>query len=240
MALRHTAVLPTRPTRRFVGVPRMSSVTRHLASRCALQLSFQVESLTRERGQLTVAGRGGRREPEFDAVVLAVPAPQAARLAESLAPELAGRARAVPFVPCWAVMLEFASRFPIDFDGAFVDDSPLSWVARDSSKPERPARESWVLHASPSWSQAHLNDDPEVVTRELSAALALATGKMLTALVAASSHRWAFAQPNDPLNDSCLFDPASGVGACGDWCAGPRVEGAFLSGVAMAERLLQT
>ncbi|MEY3209703.1 MAG: hypothetical protein RIT28_184, partial [Pseudomonadota bacterium] len=27
-------------------------------------------------------------------------------------------------------------------------------------------------------------------------------------------------------------------GACGDWCVGPRVEAAYLSGVAMAGRVL--
>ena len=40
----------------------------------------------------------------------------------------------------------------LPFDGAFVDESPLSWIARNSSKPERADdRESWVLHASPEW-----------------------------------------------------------------------------------------
>ena len=44
---------------------------------------------------------------------------------------------------------------------------------------------------------------------------------------------------DEPLDDECLWDPAAGLGACGDWCGGPRIEGAFLSGMAMAGSLLR-
>ena len=47
-----------------------------------------------------------------------------------------------------------------------------------------------------------------------------------------------YAFPVAPLCDGCLFDEQMRVGACGDWCMGARVEGAFLSGLAMAHRLL--
>jgi hypothetical protein len=52
------------------------------------------------------------------------------------------------------------------------------------------------------------------------------------------AHRWRYALPTQPLPDRCLFDGDSNMGACGDWCSGPRVEGAFLSGAALAEGLL--
>jgi predicted NAD/FAD-dependent oxidoreductase len=31
-----------------------------------------------------------------------------------------------------------------------------------------------------------------------------------------------------------LFDPALGIGLCGDWCLGHRVEDAFVSGLELA------
>ncbi|MDP2987955.1 MAG: amine oxidase, partial [Hydrogenophaga sp.] len=34
-----------------------------------------------------------------------------------------------------------------------------------------------------------------------------------------------------------LFDKALGIGACGDWCLGHRVEDAFVSGLEMALEL---
>ena len=69
-------------------------------------------------------------------------------------------------------------------------------------------------------------------------AFAGAIGSPLPDPVAPRAHRWAYSIPVDPAPEACLFDPESGVGACGDWCGGARVEGAFLSGIAMAERIL--
>ena len=47
---------------------------------------------------------------------------------------------------------------------------------------------------------------------------------------ASSSQRWKFAIPPAPLADRSLHDAEHRLSACGDWCGGPRVEGAFLSG----------
>ncbi len=53
-------------------------------------------------------------------------------------------------------------------------------------------------------------------------------------------HRWRYARPalDRMAGPPCLFDHDLGIGACGDWLVGARVEGAWLSGTAMAERLL--
>jgi predicted NAD/FAD-dependent oxidoreductase len=39
--------------------------------------------------------------------------------------------------PCWAVLAGFPSPIETGFDGAFVNEGPLSWVARNGSKPGR-------------------------------------------------------------------------------------------------------
>jgi len=55
-----------------------------------------------------------------------------------------------------------------------------------------------------------------------------------------AAHLWKFAFPIDPPSERCFFDAESGIVACGDWAGGPRVEGAFLSGMAAAGRILGT
>ena len=51
--------------------------------------------------------------------------------------------------------------------------------------------------------------------------------------------RWRSALP-DPIPEPYLYDDSTGVGVCGDWCGGPKVEGAYTSGVALAARVLES
>ena len=47
-------------------------------------------------------------------------------------------------------------------------------------------------------------------------------------------HRWRFAQTQQPLGRPFIFDETLGIGLCGDWCLGHRVEDAFVSGLELA------
>ncbi len=176
----------------------------------------------------------------FDAVVVTAPGPQAAELLRPVAPALAARAATIPHAPCWAVLLELAGPVAARdgaFDGAFVEGSPLAWVCRQASKPGRPATEAWVLHAGPAWSREHLEDAPEDVAPTLLRAFAAALDRPLPEVRSVVAHRWRYALP-EPAPEPCLLDPDLLLGLAGDGLGGPRVEGAWLSGRALAGGLL--
>ena len=142
--------------------------------------------------------------------------------------------------PCWAVMTAFDSPLDLPYDGAFINEGPLSWIARTSSKPSRIALpDRWVLHGSASWSDQHLQWPPERVAEQLLATLFESTRWPDRAPVHLRAHRWRYAIAENPLDEGCLYDETTRIGACGDWAFGNRVEGAILSGVAMARRIAQ-
>ena len=223
---------------RYVGVPGMNAVCRHLARDLDVSYGTRIEILNREGDEWVLTDENGVELGPFDAVVVSAPAPQTCALFRTCSPDLAARAASVEMVPCWAAMMTFPESLNLGFDGAFVNNSAITWVARDASKPGRPDHEAWVIHASQEWSTAHLELEPgraaEVLLREFRAALGLENRdpNHLTA------HRWRFALPLNPLPETCLFDAKLRLAACGDWCGGPRVEGAFLSGLAAAEGIL--
>ena len=140
--------------------------------------------------------------------------------------------------PCWAVLLAFAKPLDLSFDGVFIQDADIAWAARNSSKPGRQTNECWVLHATAAWSMAHLALTPEEVIPLLMRSFSAATGLNLPDPIISMAHRWRYAQAQNPLTAGCLWDHQSRIGICGDWCQGSRIEGAFLSGTAMAGRIL--
>jgi predicted NAD/FAD-dependent oxidoreductase len=132
-------------------------------------------------------------------------------------------------------MLQVSERIQTPFDAAFVHDSPLSWIARNSNKPERHGAEGWVLHASAAWSRTHLEDSAEVIAKTLVEEFWHAIAQSPQPLEFVIAHRWRYALPQEPLPHRYVLDPNLNLAACGDWCGGPRVEGAFLSGLALGE-----
>ncbi len=256
---------PVERVERFVGTPDMSAMARGLARGMVVRTSHRVDVVERRGGQITLRGTaatsgttlgpadgsGGGSEDlgGFDAVAVCLPSTQAAVLLAPACPVLAGHAAEVTFDPCFAVGAAFVGRDAellagLGVDGAFIGREgvepafALSWVARDSSKPRRPPGERWVLHASASWSRANAGRDEGEVTRAMLAELSVVLGLGPLEPSMTVARRWALARAPRPLTQTALMDPQLPVGLCGDWLAGGRVEGAFVSGVALAERLL--
>lgn len=229
---------------RFVGTPRMSALVAALGTGATVY-DIELREIATRGSMLTLTDRHGEHFGPYDAVVVATPAPQAVPLL-ALSPPVASQAALVETAPCWALMMAFDAPLGLGFDGAFVDPAlnhgMISWIARDSSKPGRPAGagETWVVHASPEWSAVNIEGAPEAIAALLHAGFNAVTGNTAPPR-AAIAHRWRHAMTTRPAGSNHLIDPTRPIGACGDWCLGARIEGAFLSGRslgrAMAERL---
>lgn len=246
------AALP-RPEAHWVAVPRMDALASHwaqpLQAAGRLQLNTRVTRIERDaldaaRWQLRTGGAGGAVHVEsgFDAVLLAVPSPAAAALLQvsGIAADMAQQLRSVEVAPCWTLMLAFPHaaqpglpHLGPQWNAALSTHHRIAWLARESSKPRRSSVERWTVQASAGWSAEHLEDDPARVQAKLLKAFAEVTG-----IRAEPAHaevlRWRHARTLAPLGRTHLWDGRLGLGACGDWCLGHRMEHAFVSGLELA------
>jgi predicted NAD/FAD-dependent oxidoreductase len=165
-------------------------------------------------------------ELSHDAVVLAMPDPQAARLAPDACDW-------VDFEPVIAVAAGWTERRWAVADAAFVNDDPdVSFIGDDGARRGDGAA-VLVAHATAARARAHL-DRPEDAVAPVLAALDRTLG-VSEKPVWTHVHRWTFAKPAGTHGQAefALIDRPRLVGVCGDaWCptGAPRVESAWLSG----------
>jgi predicted NAD/FAD-dependent oxidoreductase len=223
---------------RYVGVPGMTAPARWMAASLDVQTQMTIKSMRRTTaGWQLYSDEQAWSAQFFDVVLLAVPAPQAVPLLEHAAPDLALLAGGATMHACWAMMLHFKEKLALPFDAAFVNQGPLRWIARDSSKPGRGAEEVWSLQASAEWSDAHVEDEADSVAASLLQAFTQLGGVKPATW---SAHRWRYANTEPALRQVSAWSPEQGLGLCGDWLNGGKVEGAWLSGAHLANQALQS
>lgn len=229
------SLVPARESRRYVGVPGMIALPMHLARGLDVRCGVRVERLERSGGMWRLSDDEGHELGVYAHVIVAVPAPQAVPLLAAV-PALQSESRRRSMAPCWAAMFAFEEPIESDFDGAFVQDAPISWIARDTSKPGRPDGARWVTHATPEWTTAHWDLDRGVVAQMLALELERLLGP-LPERTFERAHRWGYALAGDPA-PGVLHDVTAGIAVAGDWTVGGRIEGALLSGLEAAELIL--
>ena len=237
----------------WVPVPSMNALVTQWAQPLAdlhcVEMETRVTRLERDalnakKWQLRTDGPGDAQHvySDFDCVLLAMPSVQARDLlkASKQAAKFAKQIDEVVVAPCWTLMLAFPQAMQPglgalgpQWNAARSSHHRITWLSRESSKPRRAGVERWTVQASAAWSQEHLEDDAPRVQAKLLKAFAEVTG-----IRAEPSHvdiqRWRYAKTAQPLGQSHLWDAKTGIGVCGDWCLGHRVEDAFVSGLELA------
>ncbi|MFT5657714.1 MAG: renalase [Gammaproteobacteria bacterium] len=226
-------------TQRFVGKPRMQTIAENLSSNCDLVTSSNISEIEKQDdGSWRLFNERGDYVGAFDIIIIATAAHQVASLCRDIV-EISAPADNVDMTTCWAGMFAFESRLDIPYDAAHVLDSPLSWISRQQVTGQQDGADCWVLHASPEWSQQYAASFRGRVMHALLDAFWEATDLTDVKSVASSVHCWKHASPINPINQDSLFVESQAIGACGDWCTAPRIEGAVLSGFSMADRIMK-
>ncbi len=218
----------------WVGTPAMNAPIKAMAEAADVQFGKRIEGIRAVGTGWRLQGEGAPAQL-FDAVISAVPAEQVSALLAPHAPAITKLAVATVSQPCWTLMMAFETR--PDLPDTIRDAGAIGWAARNSSKPDRADAECWVVHGSPEWSREHLEEDKGAVQAKLLGHLRDCAGGTLPAIRHASTHRWRYAMCGD-AGKGAMWDAESGIGACGDWLHGPRVENAYLSGWELAQKVM--
>ncbi len=230
---------PGASARRWIAKPSMNALGKFLAEGLEVQRESKLLKVQRERGawELTIENRPACRVRRL---VLTAPVPQSLALLNAggvelprrLGPELA----ALTYHPCLALLLTLEGPGAIPPEGIRLPDGPVRWMADNTKKGVSPGAASAItVHLSPDFSAEHFAK----TEAELAALVLPAIGRQLGAPVAnVALQRWKFSEPAATYAQSCLWLPEEGLGFAGDGFGGPRVEGAALSGLDLADQMI--
>jgi predicted NAD/FAD-dependent oxidoreductase len=207
-----------------------------LAQGSDVRLETQVSAIKKQAGHWALTGADGESLGAFDWVIVATPAEQALQLL----PEVFGHTQTISdirMLSCYTVMLGFEQPLDLPWQAALVHNADISWVSVNSSKPGREGPFTLLIHATNAWSDEHINDDIDQVKRHLLAEISQVVGADTEMAAHSAIHRWRYANANKRREAEALVDPINQLAACGDWCVHGRVEGAFISAMALLREI---
>lgn len=220
---------------RYVGTPYMNAFARFLADGLTLETQQRVDTVVQtDNGWRVTAGDGVWTARH---VVITAPLEQLREMLPD--PTLHTMISGFQSLPTWTAVVQSTSplltRDGQTLDAAFGEGEWFDFLSREGSRPQRNT-DYWVCHAAPAFSQRHIEETAESVALRLCQALEERMNFKSTPVLA---HRWRYARPADPNRTAQkgAVRLAAGLWACGDGLAGGRCEGAYLSGLEVADRI---
>lgn len=227
---------------RYRGVPTMVSVAKYLAKDQTVIQSTRALELNHDGCHWIV-----KLEPEESiiarSVIITSPVPQTLDLLDKgnsqLTSGIVDRLQKIQYESCIAVMAVLDAPSTLEDPGALaLDEGPIAWISDNHKKGASPLP-ALTIHASGEFSQANFNRDRNEVGKEL---IELARPLFGSAPVSDFQvHGWLYSKPTTTDDEASFLLSASlkmpPLVLAGDAFAGPRFEGAVLSGWSAAKQI---
>jgi len=220
---------------RYVGAQGMTSIAKHLARDLNVRTSSLVFSLVQNNTDWTVITDDGEKH-QADAVLLTAPLPQTFSLMFSANIEMPAEMRKIDYQRTLGLLVTLVTpTHNIAPPGGMQNpDDVFSFIGDNSAKGICSAT-ALTFHANADWSAKHF----DLSTEEIGAALLNAAQPWLNGALIAHREvkKWRFATPENVWPEACWLHESGSLAIAGDAFNGPKVEGAFLSGLAAATAL---
>lgn len=224
---------------RLVGRPAMTAVPKALAEGLDIRREHKVTAACRLADgtwELAVENQPSLRAARL---LLTSPVPQSLALLAAGGVKLPAPVHdplaRLAYHPCLALLVVLAGPSAVPPEGIAFSTGPVRWLADKVSKGiAQKAPAAVTVHAAPGFSTENYGRSEAEVAALLLPVVAPWLG---APVVSATLHRWKFSEPKTTHPERCVWLPEPGLGFAGDAFGGPRVEGAALSGLALAAAL---
>jgi predicted NAD/FAD-dependent oxidoreductase len=226
---------------RYFGMTGMNAIPKFLAEGLPVRVGSKVVTVRKNDVCWEIFTEAGDIFRSH-ALIMTPPVPQTLALlnkgGNALPPDISEKLTAVEYDPCIAVLavLNRPSSIPQP-GGVKLDGDPIDWVADNKQKGISPEAHAITIHSSADFSRGHWDVDNKTISDFLISVLAdkLNIADLAATVKTVQVHRWKYSQPT-----RLYPEPFAQIGdnlplfLAGDAFHTPRIEGAWLSGLAAA------
>jgi len=224
---------------RMMGRPAMTAVPKALAEGLDIRREHKVTAASRLADSSWELAIENQAPVRAGRLLLTSPVPQSLALLAAGGVNLPAPVHdslcRLTYHPCLALLVVLSGPSAVPPEGITFSTGPVRWMADNVRKgitQNVPA--AVTIHAAPEFSAENYGR----TEAEVAALLLPAVAPWLGApVVSTTLHRWKFSEPKATHPERCVWLPELGLGFAGDAFGGPRVEGAALSGLALAALL---
>jgi len=218
------------PQARLIGVNGMRGIAEFLAEGLDVRTGIHASRVAVDDDSVVVLTDKG--PVAAAAAIVTPPVPQTLALVDlDNDPALREELAAVRYNACLAVMAKVGDTRSLPTGHATPDSRTIAWIADNQHKgvSRIPAV---TIHSTPGFAGTHLESDPA----EWVPMLVASAGEVLdTTIMDPISHRWRYSEPQSTLGTGCaVLGGRAPIVLAGEAFSSPRVEGAYLSGLAAA------
>ena len=220
---------------RYVGSKGMSGIAKYLAANLDVRVNHLVFGLELNNNSYVVITDDGVRHT-CDAIILTAPIPQSFSLLFGAGIELPTELRSIDYDRTLGLLAVLDSdNHNVPTPGGLQNPDDVFSFIGDNSAKGISAVNALTFHANPAWSLTHFDDEVSNVHALLLEAAQPWLGQ--ANVIDSQVKKWRFATPQRAWPEPCWQTPDHLIVLAGDAFAGPKMEGAALSGLAAARLL---
>ena len=164
-------------------------------------------------------------------LILSIPFPQAKKLTSKFVKTKLFKNKVI--MNSSLTVLLMTNKTAIKASSFFTNDKVLGWVSKENSKKRfKYNKDLWVLQSTFEYGKKHTDNyrnKKKFYTNVLINKFKKLTKIKIRKTYFTHIHGWKYSSNSKPLNVQSYWDKKIGLGICGDWFGGPRLENGWLS-----------